>query len=151
MIERSLLPALAAAVARPERREWPANSAGSKPASRAQRLTMSATLCSVSRDGRILLQMFETRPDVLDRVARGVAQGGELEPGERYANGAGRTSPCGIRGDGDGATVVALDVDEYFARALLLREIEPESGWGALHEGLREALRERVDCVPAVL
>jgi hypothetical protein len=42
--ERSLLPALAAALARPERREWPAKSMGSKSALRAQRLTMSATL-----------------------------------------------------------------------------------------------------------
>jgi hypothetical protein len=44
MIERSLLPALAAAVARPERRECPAKSIGSRPASRAQRFTISATL-----------------------------------------------------------------------------------------------------------
>jgi hypothetical protein len=53
MMERSLFPALAAALARPERSECPAKSMGSSPASSAHRFTMSATLCAVSRDRRV--------------------------------------------------------------------------------------------------
>jgi hypothetical protein len=48
----SLFPALTAAVASPDRNEWPANGAGSKPASSTHVLMIRATLCAVSRDSR---------------------------------------------------------------------------------------------------
>src|SRR5690606_2982957 len=49
MMARSLFPAAAALVARPARREWPANFDGSYPAAAAQRLTIRATALSDSR------------------------------------------------------------------------------------------------------
>jgi hypothetical protein len=52
MMARSLTPAAAAAVAMPERRLWPARSAGVSPAAAAQRFTIRATALSESRAAR---------------------------------------------------------------------------------------------------
>ena len=72
MIERSLLPARAAAVAKPARREWPENDDSSSPTAATYLFTVSATTCGVSGVELTAPQRFtalKTGPDVIPAAA----------------------------------------------------------------------------------